>query len=811
VFSVARADGAVIINTKLNTAGFSQGAANLKNQFAGLTKAAGKLGAVMATALSIRAIVNFGKEAIELGSDLQEVQNVVDVTFPELNEQLNEFARNAAKTAGLSETMAKRYAGTFGAMAKSFRFTEEEAYNMSTTLVQLTGDVASFYNLSQDAAYTKLKSVFTGETESLKDLGVVMTEAALNDFALRKGIGKTVNQMSEQEKVALRYQFVLEQLGIASGDFLRTQNSWANQTKILSLQVDQLKASLGQGLINVLTPLIQKLNELIPKLQMAADAFRDFTASLFGDAGNSNAMEDLAGSTGDLADQLEKVETAAKKALAPFDEIVKINNDAKDNSEPSVTVPSGSVSGGTVSAPTINSTPVTSETLVPGLNKAISDIMALLSPLNAIDFTNLKNSFSGLSSSFSAFAGKVSQMFSGLWEGALVPLAGWAIEDGAPKSIEYLSEWLDRLGSTAAGLDFTYLTQSLKGMDGAVSDLSDIISGGLLWAYDNVLDPLAGWAIEKAAPATVDLLTSAFGALKSALDPVIDGADGVYDSLKPLFEWMGRTAVDVLKDLSGKFDELAALYDEKGETIRGTLDNIRQIFIDLWDVASPVLDDMKRDLRTISDISFKTLKGHLSLSADYAKALTDTLASITDGDWLSAWESFKVCLQLSSEFAKANRQWLGEILKLNFENSGIVKLLEWAKDLYDWLDEIGASNWVNDILASAFAGAIGSGNSLSSGFSIPHLASGTVIPPNAPFMAVLGDQRHGTNVEAPLSTIEEAVENVLARQGGVNDSQIVAVLEDILDTIGGIQIGDDVIANAVYRYNSKMNTARGGV
>ena len=98
--------------------------------------------------------------------------------------------------------------GTFGAMSKSFGYTEAQAYDMSTRLTALAGDVASFYNLDIDESYTKMKSVYTGETESLKELGVVMTQAALDQFALANGYGRTTSQMTEQEKVALRLAFV---------------------------------------------------------------------------------------------------------------------------------------------------------------------------------------------------------------------------------------------------------------------------------------------------------------------------------------------------------------------------------------------------------------------------------------------------------------------------------------------------------------------------------------------------------------------------------------------------------------------------
>lgn len=140
-------------------------------QLKGITNMAKKAGAALAAAFTVKKIVDFGKECIDLGSDLAEVQNVVDVTFPHMTAQVDKFAQSAATSFGLSETMAKKFTGTFGAMAKTFGFSESAAYEMSTTLTGLAGDVASFYNITQDEAYTKLKSVFTGETESLKDLG----------------------------------------------------------------------------------------------------------------------------------------------------------------------------------------------------------------------------------------------------------------------------------------------------------------------------------------------------------------------------------------------------------------------------------------------------------------------------------------------------------------------------------------------------------------------------------------------------------------------------------------------------------------
>lgn len=294
-----------------------------------------KVGAILASVLSIAAIVAFGKSCIELGSNLTEVQNVVDVTFGSMSGRVDAFAKDAAKAFGLSETMAKKYMGTYGAMAKSFGITGKAGYDMSAAITGLTGDVASFYNLSQDEAYTKLKSIFTGETESLKDLGVVMTQTALDQYAMNNGFGKTTAKMTEQEKVMLRYRFVMSQLSDASGDFSRTSGSWANQVRILSLQFDALRATIGQGLINAFTPVIQVINTILEKLQTLAAYFRAFTAAIFGDASGSGAgniadsMDSAAGSSGNIADNMGSAANSAKemnRQLAKFDELNNLSS-----------------------------------------------------------------------------------------------------------------------------------------------------------------------------------------------------------------------------------------------------------------------------------------------------------------------------------------------------------------------------------------------------------------------------------------------------------------------------------------------------
>lgn len=323
--------GQINLDLGVNTSGF-------KSQLNGITKQTGswangmtgifsKIGTAIGAAFAVKGIVDFSKACISLGSDLAEVQNVVDVTFGSMSSQVNAFSKNAMTQFGLSEKVAKQYMGTFGAMSKAFGYTTEEAYAQAAALTGLAGDVASFYNLTTEEAYTKLKSVFTGETESLKDLGVVMTQTALDEYALQRGLGKTTKDMSEQEKVALRLAFVTDRLSGATGDFQRTSGGWANQTRVLSLQFESLKATIGQGLINALTPVLRVVNSLIAKLQILAEAFKLLTEEIFGDAGSSsiNSTADaLSGAGESFADNMDSGASSAKaikKQLAGFDKL----------------------------------------------------------------------------------------------------------------------------------------------------------------------------------------------------------------------------------------------------------------------------------------------------------------------------------------------------------------------------------------------------------------------------------------------------------------------------------------------------------
>ena len=320
-----------------------------------------------------------------MASDLEEVQNVVNVSFGDMADEVEKFANSAAQNFGMSALTAKRMASTFMAMANGMGIAAKDGKNMSLQLTALAGDMASFYNVEQDVAQTALNSIFTGETESLKKFGIVLTEANLSAFALSRGITKSYSAMSQAEKVALRYQYVLKATANAQGDFVRTSSSWANQVRVLKEQWSQLIGILGKGLIAALTPIVKALNKLLSYLIAIGNAI----ASLFGGkkiTGVSKGLDSAAGSAGNLDDNLggaggkldednKKAEKLAK-TLASFDELELLNSNDKNDSGGSGD-DSGGGGGGSFEIPDFSTDEAASE-LIPNIQKLLDEVQKIL-------------------------------------------------------------------------------------------------------------------------------------------------------------------------------------------------------------------------------------------------------------------------------------------------------------------------------------------------------------------------------------------------------------------------------------------------
>lgn len=536
-----------------------------------------KVARVIGAVVSVSAILAFGKSCIELGSNLAEVQNVVDVTFGSMNRNVDQFAKNAIGQFGLSELAAKKYMGTYGAMAKSFGFNTSSVYNMSAAITGLTGDVASFYNLSTDEAYTKLKSIFTGETESLKELGVVMTQTALDQYALNNGFGRTTAKMTEQEKVMLRYQFVMSQLSDATGDFARTSNSWANQTKVLALRFEQLKATIGQGLINALTPALRVINTLLAKLQVLAEYFMAFTTSLFGNA-SASGVSSVASDMTAIADSTAAATAAAKEyknQVMGFDQVNILSDNASGGASESLWANWGAADPGTMSTDNLIN--------ISGVEKAVQKIKAALEPLTKFNLSSLKTAFEEVAIAAAPLTEKVSSGLSWLYENVLVPLAGWTIEDALPAFFNALGE----------AFDF-------------VNEVIDAFEPLATWLWDEFLQPIAEWT----------------GGV------IVDTLDGIANSLDKVSSWMSdnqQTVQDITTAVAlffaaWKLTELLGFIQMSG----GVVSAFASITTAIWACTGAKLVD-----------KLETMAIYALYAVDFVKAIISVITQ--KGVELAAW------------------------------------------------------------------------------------------------------------------------------------------------------------------------------
>lgn len=201
--------------------------------------------------------------SVKEASDLEESMNKVDVAFGKNADTVKEFSDTALTSFGIAKGTALDMAATYGDMGTSMGLTTKEASIMATSLTGLAGDLASFKNIGIDQAMTALNGIFTGETESLKGLGVVMTQTNLDAFALANGFGKTTKEMTEAEKVNLRYAYVLNATKNAQGDFARTNDGFANQARMLQEGLKELAATIGEALLPVATKVVSVINSVV--------------------------------------------------------------------------------------------------------------------------------------------------------------------------------------------------------------------------------------------------------------------------------------------------------------------------------------------------------------------------------------------------------------------------------------------------------------------------------------------------------------------------------------------------------------------
>lgn len=347
--------------------GFSNTTKSIKSTRSGFRGLASTIGKFYATYwMVMRAVGKIGS-AVDLASQLTEVQNVVDTTFGDMASKVDDFTKTSIQDFGMSELTVKQISSRFQALGTSIGISSEQVANgtavankalmsqnntlykttdsmadMSLNLTRLAGDMASFYDVDQADVAKSLQSIFSGTIAPLRRYGLDLTQATLSEWAMKNGLDANIKSMTQAEKVLLRYNYVMANTQAAQQDFAKTANTWANSVRVLKQEFQAWGSIIGSVIINALKPFVQALSKVMLKVisftRTVADALGaifGWTIEISGRGATADGMEDIAGGVGDIGDSADKSNKKAqklKKTLLSIDEIHALDDNSDSGS-----------------------------------------------------------------------------------------------------------------------------------------------------------------------------------------------------------------------------------------------------------------------------------------------------------------------------------------------------------------------------------------------------------------------------------------------------------------------------------------------
>ena len=801
------------------------------------------LNSTLARGLSLAGLVAVGKKCLELSSDLAEVQNVVDTTFGKSSNIINEFAESALKNFGLTELQAKKYVSTLGAIAKASGESDEATLQMSTNLTKLTADVASFFNYDYDTAFNKIRSGLTGETEPLKDLGVVMTVTNLEQYRLAQGIQTSYSAMSSAEQMALRYNYIMQALTDTQGDFNKTQASWANQLRVLQGQAQQLGAILGNLLQKVLYPVLSVVNAILSKAvamgNVLAKAFgfdtKTITESQSGTSEKSSpniatatdlpnvstATDKEAKSQDNLAKSTKKATAEKKKQNKERDKelasVHKLNILNKKQAE------STKSSAGTKAKK--NSTPKSGINTNGGLgfdllnyadavNKGVKDkdkdtetafgnfikrmkklakegqfegIGASLA--DEINGLFAKINFKKLESKFTKYADNIGRVINGFVRNLDTAQIGRKLGDLINLIVHTVNTFYETVDFSAIG------SKLAEGLNSAFEIIDwEALGQFLLNKFNSIFRFLAGFAETfdwlSFGVHLSELINSAFDSIDfEAIESfVVNGVNGITTAMWDVLfgtDWgakgeeLGQSVSRMIQGI--KWDKLATnLAHGLASLIDFGINFAEQVLSD--DNLSKITNAITTFFRNFfEEAKEKKLGKRLAEVINKGvKILNDLINEIPWEDIYDTIDDFITNLDWVGILRNIANLWTAK--KSILINAGMSVMRGVFKSIKDSIGEEidkltnkiynGVIDGLNSLPFINIKTHSGGGTSIdektytgykkSAPMSIPHLAKGAVIPPNNKFLAMLGDQTSGTNIETPLSTMIQAFKSALS-------------------------------------------------
>ncbi|MNW40124.1 hypothetical protein D3C74_172300 [compost metagenome] len=803
--------GQIDLDLGLNYGEFNQQLNGIAGKASGMVGGAfKKLGGIIAGAFAVKGLVDFGREAINLASDLQEVQNVVDVTFGSMSTEIDNWSKSTLYAFGISELSAKRYSSTLGAMMKSSGLAGTQMKDMSKKLTELSADMASFYNLSNDMAFEKIRSGISGETEPLKQLGINMSVANMEAFALSQGITKSYQNMDQASQTLLRYNYLMSVTKDAQGDFARTSGSWANQVKLMGEQWKIFQGTMGAGFINILTPIVKGLNFIIQKLQIAAEYFKAFTELIFGNAaGVSNATGAAAAATSDAADSMggmgaatsdagKKVKKAGKDvkgSLAGFDQLNTLTQAtaAAMGDTADAAGAAGAVGGVDLGSLTTGEVDLGIDTSkLDAFKQSLSSIKDIAygvgQSLRSTFGPPIQAAINEITPVLLAWKEQFKTMFADI-QTLGAPLANWVVTGLVPlwqQGIELAGHVLAGLGDSLLSVVTTIWDAVFPILDKFVTEGLPRITEFLMGAQDifrslfdlvkQIFDDIWSGVVDPAMQLISKIIQDALDIIFKWWDEwgvkIVDGIKEALDNIKKLWDNLWKNFLEpfvsnMLKTLEWLWDKhLKGLVEEIATFIGKLADGALEIFNKfIMPIVNWLVEKLGPTFSNIFSLIGDVIGTALGVVIDVAKGIIKALGGIIDfivgvftGDWEKAWNGIKT-------FFSGIGDGLVGIFKgainliIDAFNFMIRQLNKVKIDIPDWVP--------GDLGGKEFGLTIP---------TIPKLAKGGLA--YGPTLAMVGDNKGASadpEVISPLSTLQDML--------GSSNQAVVEVLMMILDAI----------------------------
>ena len=822
-------DGSLNFDTKIDSKGFDKGVKNINSSVSQLSGKLGTLKTKIAAAFSVAAIVAFGKKALETAASVNAANSAMSQTFGELEGAASAAITRVADESGILETRLKSTATGIYAFAKTSGMDSASALGMMEEALQVAADSAAYYDRSLEDTSETLKSFLKGNYANDAALGLSATEYTRNAAAM-KLYGKSFQNLSEAQKQLTLLQMVKDanDLSGATGQAAREADGWENVIGNLKKAWKQLIAVIGQPVLKLAIPVVQSMTAALQRMTEVANAAWRALQKVFGWE-DADAIQAATKAQQKLTGAVEETADAQKGALAGFDEIQTLSDKSAETATASAGADAALEDLTKVADKDGGKIPLefdTSgiETAVKAIQTAVGRIKAILSSLARWAETTIKPQFGKLFDAITpalpAIQTKVQEAFSGL-----SGIASQAFS-GLKTNIEKI---FANVGALAAPLGNYFTVQLPELISAGITSIGTILLGlfdTFNLVFGDIMDIAAEFAdgfLSYVLPVLTEFGTQSMITLTQVFEHVKKIFDTVWsEGIAPFFERIAKywneawASVKKVWDARGKpiFDGIRGVFKNMGEMImnvwtgliKPVWDNFMQSLDWLWEKhMKPLWDNVLEFVASLIECAtniynnaiapiVKWVQGYLypilantintiwNIISDVAGFFMDIISSIIQActgvtEFLSGvftldfQRAFDGLQEITNSFANAgialfegavniiidliNGMINGVVTGINV----VINALNSIKfDVPDWVPIWGGKHFgIN--LSPLTAPQIPK-------LSIPRLATGAVIPPNREFLAVLGDQSQGTNIEAPLETIKQAFREALAESGG---------------------------------------------